>query len=114
MKRRSKFGSVVFGLMFVAGFASATCTGPYCWNDGQAYIDSNSGLQLSNFEGGLINKTTTQMATYVPKATGQLIYCSAGCPNAGTVCISTGTGTGAWVLHGGTQTVNGFACDGGL
>lgn len=101
---------MLLGAMALAGGAYAACTGPYCYDDQGAYVTSQS-LYVNTLKAGLESATTTQMAAKAPNYTAQLLYCSAGCVNAGTVCISTGTGKGAWILFNSTPTVNGVACD---
>ena len=44
----------------------------------------------------LFSRTAAQVLLLTPDAAGQLLYCS-DC-TAGNVCVSTGTGVGAWVL----------------
>lgn len=90
---------LVIGLLFVAGIASAACFGPFCWDDSGAYI----GGRVTNGNGeGIPSMTLAQMNAATPQQAGQLIYVSNGLE--GSVCVSSGTGRGAYVVVAASST----------
>ena len=92
MKLSKKLVAVLTLLAGMSGAGMAACFGPYCYDESTTYIDSNRPLTPV-----LPSATTTQMNTLVPGAQFQLLGCSSGCEIAGMICVSTGTGAGAWV-----------------
>ncbi len=95
---------LVIGLMLLAGSSYAACNGPYCWDESTAYTDPRVPFKPAVLT--LQGATTTQMLTLVPATAGELRYCSSGCETTGMVCLSTGTGIGAWV-HISSKTTSG-------
>jgi len=88
------------GLGLISGSLWASCMGPFCWDDRGAYV---AGVVQDGNGSGLPSKTASQISTTAPTAAGQEIYCS-NCVN-GLVCISTGTGTAAYVQIRSTTTI---------
>ncbi len=77
----------------------ASCMGPFCWDDRGAYING----RVSDGSGdGLLSLTLAQMTATTPTATGQIIYVSDGATSR--VCVSSGTGRGAYVVAVATGT----------
>jgi hypothetical protein len=89
---------MLVGLMFMAGLAGAACNGPFCFDDSGAYIVGQD-LQLQG-GGDLMQGTTNQFHVRTPKQAGSLVYCT----TLAQVCVSTGTGTGAYVEMASTTT----------
>lgn len=87
---------LVIGLMFVANIASASCLGPYCYDDTGAQMPTSTGPQ------GLTSRTLAQMNALTPSAAGQMIFVSDGLQ--ASVCISSGTGRGAFIVLAATST----------
>lgn len=88
--------SLAVGLM-VSGGAYAACQGPYCYGDGTAQL--SEGLELLSF-------TTGQLLTMTPSRSGILVGVTQGNgPKIATVCVSTGTGRGAYTVLQSTTLV---------
>lgn len=85
--------AVVIALLVNVGIGYAACMGPYCWDERGAYITSSVDLS-----GGLMlsSNTISGLEATTPTRTGQLYNCS-DCLRA-TVCASSGTGRGAFVV----------------
>lgn len=101
-----KFVMVIgFGLM--AGSLYAACMGPFCWDDRGASV---GGVLQDGNGSALPSKTRSQISLNAPTIAGQEVYCSDCIQSA--VCISSGTGIGAYVVVGGTATTGGtlMAC----
>lgn len=91
MKKLLIVGLALLGMI---GSAGAACVGPYCWDDRGAAI---SGLPWAT----PMQDTKANLNSQAPKATKQLVYCT-DCSNfwgntIGGLCISSGTGIGAYV-----------------
>lgn len=90
---------MLVGLLFVANIAGAACMGPFCWDDRGAYIHGRTtdgnGDSLVSFTAALSNTAT-------PTNAGQIVYCS-DC-TISKVCVSSGTGRGAYVVASSTST----------
>lgn len=76
--------------------------------DGTVYADaiSNDGAYAGTtgtFSGQVMlqNVSSTTLRTLTPGAEGALVFCS----TYDTMCVSTGTGVGAWVLNGSTAVL---------
>lgn len=83
---------LLVSLMFVASISQAACFGPYCYTDTGSQI--MSGLSIPAF-------TVATMNQNAPSATGQLIFVSDGLQ--AKVCISSGTGNGAYTVIAATS-----------
>ena len=75
------------GLGLISGSLWAACMGPYCYDDKGAQVAGGLGIA------GL---TKANLATTAPAYTEQMINCT-DCTRS-NVCISSGTGKGAWVV----------------
>lgn len=86
---------IAVGLGLISGSLWAACMGPYCYDDSGAAINANVAMQ---------SYTVTQLSTLSFRSAGVEVFCSncGGGGNAGTVCVSTGTGNYATVLSTGT------------
>lgn len=87
---------LVFGLMLMSGISYASCVGPYCWNEGGAQTPTSTAPL------GIKSYTLAEMNSLTPSAAGQLIFVSDGLQSR--VCVSSGTGTGAFVVVSATST----------
>lgn len=58
-------------------------------------IDENTNVTISGGQLVLFSRTAAQLGTLSPISAGSIVYCS-NCATA-NVCVSTGTGGGAWV-----------------
>lgn len=101
-----KFIAPALVLLATTGLYAA-CIGPFCYDDQGAYI--NSTLTVGNMThtqpDGLLSKTLAQMNLLAPTAAGQLIYVSDAVQSR--VCVSSGTGAGAWVVMSASGTFAG-------
>lgn len=94
--------NILLSLVVLAGLAGAAysaCLGPYCYDDTGAGIKGNVSIEgtiTNNAPQSMYSRTLTQLLTTTPTGAGQLIYCS-DCTRS-LVCISTGTGQGAWSI----------------
>lgn len=97
MRKFLVVGSIV-GML--AGQSMAACMGPFCWDDKGAYINGNI---LNGNGAALPSKTSTQINAITPDGAGQRVYCS-NCTRS-YVCVSSGTGTGAFTVEVETGTM---------
>jgi hypothetical protein len=88
---------LVAGLMLLSSVAQAACFGPYCYNGEGAQVPT------SVYPLGLQSYTLAQMNLLTPAAAGVLIFVSDGLQ--AKVCVSSGTGTGAFVVLAATSTI---------
>lgn len=84
---------IATGMGLIAGSLWASSVGPYGYDEKGAVI--SSGL-------GIAGVTVAQMNALAPAYTGEMIYITNATQSQ--VCISTGTGTGAWVVLVATGT----------
>lgn len=89
---------LVLGLMLagLTSVAQASCIGPVCWDDQGLYL---AGTIMDGNGAGMPVDTSANINLRVPRAKGQEIFCT-DCQfnlSRGTVCVSTGTGVGAYV-----------------
>ena len=75
-------------------FAACLADSGICWGSGQTTIESPAITGTSNSY-SLYSRTLAQINSVTPTSAGQLIYCS-DCVNS-AVCVSSGTGKGAYV-----------------
>lgn len=75
-------------------FAACLADSGICYENGQTTLSSP---KISNLSAGLMSKTLAQINALTPSAAGEMVYCS-NCVNSG-VCISSGTGVGAYVSN---------------
>lgn len=101
---RSKLSGVIFALFFMVGVAGAACWGPFCYDDRGAEINATV-TNAAPF--GLKSMTAAEAAAHTPTAAGQIIYCSNCLSVSDKVCVSTGTGRGAFVKISSGTTVCG-------
>lgn len=85
---------LTLGLVMLAGSVYAACFGPFCYDDVSAQINAAT---LHQGDVGLPSKAKATLIAQTPLAAGQMIYCNDCTSSLDAVCISTGTGTGAYV-----------------
>ncbi len=84
---------LLVGLVFVSGVSYGAGTGPYRYDDTGAVINTEL-----NINGGtkLLSRTIAQLNAITPRDTDIMVGCSDCVVSA--VCVSSGTGTGAFVI----------------
>lgn len=103
---------LVIALALLVGATSvyASCFGPICWDDQGIYLNTTTFIAGDI---GLPSYTKAQLVLKTPRAAGMFVRCSDCVKNVATgvsnsnVCLSTGTGTGAYSLMFASSTICG-------
>ena len=78
----------------------AACVGPYCYDDTGASINASFSVNSLKNKGSL---TAAQISVLAGESKGTATVACSDCVN-GMVCVSTGTGVGAYVQVRSTTT----------
>lgn len=92
-----KFIAPALVLLATTGLYAA-CMGPFCWDDTGASVGTtlSVGAMTHTAPDGLKSYTLAQMNLLAASAAGQIIFVSDAVQSR--VCVSSGTGAGAWTI----------------
>ena len=93
--KKMLFAVLSVGLMASSAYAGCLLGGMLCVDERGDF--TIQGRVTGGTGEGIPSITAAQALTLVPKQAGQLVFCSDCAGGQDAVCVSTGTGTGAYV-----------------